>query len=69
MGTLFAEPASIITYTSPKLNRPVSVLIIPLRGPDSWCEEYYAMAGTDHEAALSRDWSGIVDEVRKLYQP
>lgn len=69
MGTLFADPACIITYTNPSHGRQVSVLIIPLRGPDSWCEEYYSMLGTDHEAALSRDWSNIVDEVRKLYQP
>lgn len=70
MGTLFAEPASIISYTNPVHNRQVSVLIIPVGGiPDDWCEEYYSMVGTDHESALSRNWAEIVDDVRKLYNP
>lgn len=69
MGTLFAEPACIISYVSPKVNRVVSVLILPLVGPDSWCEEYYSMVGIDHEAALSRNWPDIIKEVRDLYQP
>jgi hypothetical protein len=68
-GTWFAENARIITYQSDGQATPVSTLIIPMAGADSWCEEYYIMVGVNHEAALSRDWGTIIHRVRELAPP
>lgn len=65
MGSLFADAASIVTYAR-SAGGPVSVLVIPFVGADSWCEEYYVMSGVSHADALAIDWSRIVDDVRDL---
>jgi len=66
MGTFFAEPARIVTWTEPNKDIIVTVLIVPLCGGDSWCEEYYYFRGLDHRDALNIPWADIVDDLRKL---
>lgn len=65
MGSLFADDASIVTYTTTG-GTPVSILVIPFAGPDSWCEEYYIMVGVSHADALAVNWPAVVDDVRDL---
>ena len=69
MGTMWADPACLITYKRSN-GQDASVLIFPVGGiPDDWCEEYYYMLGVDHDNALTRNWPQIIGDVRKLYNP
>ena len=61
MGTLFAEPALFVSYTR-KSGESMTVLIIPMMGADSWCEEYYYFPGLDHPDALKVDWRAFVQD-------
>jgi len=64
MGTLTTENAHIITYTSPNIKQVVSVLVIPMVGADSWCEEYYYFTGLDARAIANMDWYKLFEYMR-----
>ncbi len=66
MGTLTAEPASIVTYFSKKSNQPMTVLIVPQAGADSWAEDYYYFPGMTHAAANELDWYTVYNHVHDV---
>lgn len=66
MAAFASENASIVTYNSPSTQKPVTVLVVPAVGADSWCEGYYYFPGLDHESASTRDWFAILNELRSL---
>jgi hypothetical protein len=67
MGAFLEEPALVITYSQQETNIPVTVLIIPAVGIDSWCETYYYFPGMSYEDAIVRlDWYEIQEALRML---
>lgn len=61
-----AVQGRLISYYQPSSDRPVTILIIPGAGPDSWCDEYYYFPDLEHGQARKRDWNSIISELREL---
>jgi hypothetical protein len=66
MGTLTAEPASIVTFVDKKSNSPMTVLVIPMAGADSWAEDYYYFPFLTHQEAQQMDWPVVYEHVHTV---
>lgn len=66
MGATTAIPCYLIHYTT-KSNDPMTVLVVPQTGIDSWAENYYHfpyMAAID---AQELDWLGVYEHVHSVW--
>ena len=66
MGTVTAEPAYLVHYTSSKSNAPMTVLVVPQAGADSWAEDYYYFPGLLPEQAQEMDWYAVYEHVKSV---
>lgn len=60
-----AGSAYLLTYDSPR-GMPVTVLVIPHQGIDSFAEEYYTFEGMGCDQAAARDWLAVYDQLDDL---
>jgi hypothetical protein len=63
MGTLTAEPAYLVHYTN---KTPMTVLVIPAAGADSWCKEYYYFPYMTADDAQLLNWYDVYQHVREV---
>ncbi|MEM3486389.1 MAG: hypothetical protein QXI12_12305 [Candidatus Methanomethyliaceae archaeon] len=65
MGTLFAEPAYLVHYTSAS-NVPMTVLVVPAVVGDGWNEDYFYFPYLEEEEAAKLDWYEVQRHVRAV---
>ncbi len=59
--------AEVLTYISPKVGRPVTVLIVPSQyDVDRYAEDYFYFEGLDAGEAAEMDWVATYDACREL---
>lgn len=66
-GTMTAEPAHLIHYTGSKSGNPVTVLVVPAAGADSWAEQYYHFPGMTKAEAIELNWSEVYEHVHGVW--
>ena len=66
MGTLTANPAYLVHYNSLNSKIPITILVIPQTGVDSWAEEYYHFPGMTQEDAQKLDWHTVFQHVSSV---
>lgn len=65
MGAVNSDPCYLLHYTT-KSNVPMTVLVFPQSGIDSWAEDYFHFAHMTVEDAWKLDWSEIYDHVQRI---
>ncbi len=66
MGALPAEPAYLVHYTSQKSKIPMTILVIPQIGADSWAEDYFYFPGMTMQDAIGLNWCIIYEHVHTV---
>lgn len=66
MGSANAEPCYLVHYTATKSQMPVTVLVFPQAGIDSWAEDYYHFPGMTHGEAAQLNWYEVYTHVHQV---
>src|SRR3990167_6595135 len=66
MGSANADPCYLVHYTSTKTNEPMTILVFPQAGIDSWAEDYYYFSGMTLKDALSLNWHEVYAHVQRV---
>lgn len=66
MGGVNTEPCYLVHYTSTKTNSPMTILVFPQAGIDSWAEDYFYFPGMTLDDALALNWRQVYDHVNRV---
>jgi hypothetical protein len=66
MGSDGSAPCNLIHYTG-KSNNPITVLIVPSSGIDSWAENYYHFPGMSDEDAKQLKWYDVYQHIHDVW--
>lgn len=61
-----AESCYLVHYTSPKTSAPMTILVVPQTGLDSWAESYFYFPGMVVEDANKLDWPQVYEHIKAL---
>lgn len=66
MGTSADMPCRLVHYVT-KSNTPMTILIFPQAGIDSWAENYYHFPGMTAEDAAQLNWGDVYEHVHSVW--
>lgn len=66
MGGAVAESCYLLHYTSTKNNQPLTILVFPQAGIDSWAEDYFYFPGMTLQGASKLDWHSVYEHVNRV---
>jgi hypothetical protein len=66
IGSYAAEPCYLLHYESRKTNLPMTVLVFPQVGSDSWAEDYYYFPHMTENDAKSLNWGNVLEHIRSV---
>ena len=67
MGTVTAEPCYLVHYMGRSSNIPVTVLVFPQAGVDSWAEDYYHFPGMTPDDAATLNWYEVHEHIHRVW--